>query len=70
MNDLSLRIKALRSEIDKLSVRIAHAVKDANFDQGTLKELRSTKARLELELPKLLKQQWEETHERLDLGDD
>jgi hypothetical protein len=70
MNDLSFKIKALRNEIYQLSLRIAHATKDANFDQDKLKEMRSTKIRLELELPNLIKQQWEETYERLDLGDD
>jgi hypothetical protein len=70
MNDLSSRIKVLRNEIDSLSAKISNASKDENFDQDKLKEMRLKKTKLELELPRLIRQQWEETHERLDLGDD
>jgi hypothetical protein len=70
MNDLSSRIKVLRNEIDSLSAKISNAAKDENFDQDKLKEMRLKKTKLELELPRLVRQQWEETHERLDLGDD
>lgn len=70
MNDLSDSIKATRSEIDKLTIAINNASKAGNVDQGNIKKMRSRRADLSLELPKLIKQQWEETHERLDLSDD
>jgi RNase P/RNase MRP subunit p30 len=70
MNNLSFRIKSLRSEIDNLSVKIANATKDETFDQAKLKEMRSRKVSMELELSRLVRQQWEETYERLDLDDD
>lgn len=70
MNDLSFRIKTLQNEIDRLSVKIANAIKDESFDQPKLKEMRSRKVSMELELSRLVKQQWEETYERLDLDDD
>jgi RNase P/RNase MRP subunit p30 len=70
MNNLSFRIKSLRSEIDNLSVKIVNATKDETFDQAKLKEMRSRKVSMELELSRLVRQQWEETYERLDLDDD
>lgn len=70
MNDLSFRIKTLQNEIDSLSVKIANATKDETFDQDKLKEMRSRKVSMELELPRLVRQQWEETYERLNLDND
>jgi septal ring factor EnvC (AmiA/AmiB activator) len=70
MSELSKRIEKVTKEIDQLTKSIANAAKDESFDKNKLKEMTDKKNKLALERTRLVRQEWEETHERLDYGDD
>jgi hypothetical protein len=64
--NLSIIIQKTQEEIEKLTKTIA-SLKD---DKEKRTPLEAKKAKLVLELGRLIRQQWEETYERLDLSDD
>jgi hypothetical protein len=45
-------------------------MKDENYNKQKLVEMQKQKNEYSLELSRLIKEEWEETHERLDYGDD
>ena len=64
--NLSIMIQKTQEEIEKLTKAIT-LLKD---DKEKRAPLEAKKAKLVLELGRLIRQQWEETYERLDLDDD
>ena len=64
------RIQFVQENINRLKSLIELSKKTENYDQDMLKKQYSDLAVFQIELSKLIKEEWEETHERLDYGDD
>ena len=63
-------IKFIQESIKRLDNMIQCLIKEENYNKERLIELQKQKAQLSLELSAAVKEQWEETYERLDYGDD
>ena len=64
------RIQFVRENINRITTIIQASMKDENYNKQTLVEMQKQKNEYSLELSRLIKEEWEETHERLDYGDD
>jgi len=64
------RMQIVQENINRLKSLIELSKKTENYDQDMLKKQYSDLAVFQIELSKLIKEEWEETHERLDYGDD
>lgn len=64
------RIQFVQENINRLKSLIESSKKTENYDQEKLKKHCSDLVAYQQELSKLRRMEWEETHERLDYGDD
>ena len=64
------QIKFVQESINRINKLIQLAKKDENYNPETLKKHYSDLAEHQRELSRLRRIEWEETHERLDFGDD
>lgn len=64
------RIQFVQENIIRLKGLIESSKKTDNYDQEMLKKHYNDLAVFQIELSKLRRTEWEETHERLDYGDD
>lgn len=62
--------KNVQESINRLTKLIESLKKDENHNPDTLKKHYSDLAEHKKELSRLIRIEWEETHERLDFGDD
>ena len=62
--------KNVRESINRLTNLIESLKKDENHNPETLKKHYIDLAEYQKELSRLIRIEWEETHERLDYGDD
>jgi flagellar capping protein FliD len=62
--------KNVQESINRLTKLIESLKKDENHNPETLKKHYSDLAEYQKELSRLIRIEWEETHERLDYGDD
>jgi hypothetical protein len=60
----------VQDNINRLTKMIELAKKDENHNPDTLKKYHTDLSENQRELSRILKIEWEETHERLDFGDD
>jgi hypothetical protein len=60
----------VQDNINRLKKMIESLKKDENYDPDTLKKHYSDLIEYQKELSRLNRIEWEETHERLDYGDD
>lgn len=60
----------VQENINRLKSLIELSKKTENYDQDMLKKHHNDLAVFQIELSKLIREEWEETHERLDYGDD
>ena len=67
---MNQRIQFVQENIKRLNDLIQLAIKDENYNKQKLTEMQKQKNAYSLELARIMKEQWEETHERLDFGDD
>ena len=67
---MNQRIQFVQENIKRLNDLIQLAIKDENYNKQKLTEMQKQKNVYSLELARIMKEQWEETHERLDFGDD
>jgi hypothetical protein len=64
------RIQFVQENINRLKSLIESSKKTENYDQDMLKKHINDLAVFQIEISKLIREEWEETHERLDYGDD
>lgn len=64
------QIESVQESIKRLEKLIQLANKDVNYNQDALKKMRLDLIEYTTELSRLRRLEWEETHERLDYGDD
>jgi len=64
------QIKVVQEGINRINKLIELAKKDENYNPETLKKHYIDLAEHQRELSRLRRLEWEETHERLDFGDD
>lgn len=64
------KIQVVQENINRLTKLIESHSKNESHDPETVRKLRTEYAEQIQELSRLRKEQWEETHERLDYGDD
>lgn len=64
------QIESVQESINRINKLLELAKKDESYNPETLKKHHSDLVELQKELTRLRRIEWEETHERLDFGDD
>lgn len=70
MNSMNGKIKFVQENINRLTRMIEYLYQDKNYNPESLMRLRKELNENKQELSVLLRDQWEETYERLGYGDD
>jgi ABC-type phosphate transport system auxiliary subunit len=64
------QIKNLQEAYQKLDTEISSWAKSENKDQAMLQDLIGKRSKIQLDIRKLQKLQWEEVHDRVNFEDD
>ena len=67
---MNQQIQFVRENINRLTTLIQAAMKDEIYNKQKLVEMQKQKNEYSLELSRLIKEEWEATHERLDYAED
>ena len=67
---MNYKIQVVQESIKRLKNLIESSNKIENYDQEKLQKHRSELVEYQKELSRLMREEWEEKHERLDYGDD